>query len=441
MNASSSEVQSQPVLAPPPADRYACRDCPAKCCRFPWRIDATAEEVARYHAMPWLVERLKSAGVDFTPMEGAQTETGVSRYNMPRISDERGQTTCAFLDDDGLCAIQKAEGHAAIPKTCQQYPFNFAKDAASGEVYPMLSFFCPSVAANTGDPIAPQIAERYATQLAAGQVHALPEQLLLSDQPLPLSVAHALCDQAVALLDNPSLTVDLALLAVRQLTAALQPLLLAGEPEVMMIEAIRQFQPSQDAMAMTERRHFTGRMLTHLAVSRILINGLVDDLRQETQPSRMVLVNLIVQLVGGRGSVRVWDFPARVDLAAAGRVSLDWQLSDFQALLARYFRSQFATRRILVVSSAGVRPDWQKRLFELAVRYAATGRMARYRAAADGRDAVTLSDLQTAVGLLDTASLGFNPPKNNQLSSAMEGVTAVLSGWEDSFCRALWAEA
>jgi len=127
-----------------PDRRFACRECPARCCRLPWRIRLRDEEARRYLADPWVRER---AGP-----EGARVlERGV----LPMREVDR-RLECVFLDPDGLCSMQKREGHAYLPRSCQAFPFGFVRDEDSA-VVAQLSQLCPSIRDNRGDPVDGQL--------------------------------------------------------------------------------------------------------------------------------------------------------------------------------------------------------------------------------------------------------------------------------------------
>jgi Fe-S-cluster containining protein len=98
----------------PPDQRFECRDCPARCCRLPWRVGLEPEEVDRYLADPWVRERAGDEGVPIL-------ERGV----LPMREHDR-KLQCVFLDDDGLQHAE-AVSHAAIPRSCQAFPFGFVR--------------------------------------------------------------------------------------------------------------------------------------------------------------------------------------------------------------------------------------------------------------------------------------------------------------------------
>lgn len=128
----------------PQGQRFECRDCPARCCRLPARVRITDEEAERYLADAWVRERV---GVEGLPI--------LQNGRLPLREKDRG-LQCVFLDDDNLCSMQKRSGHDSIPRTCQAFPFAFARDT-SGVTVAQMSHVCPSIRDNYGHPVAKQL--------------------------------------------------------------------------------------------------------------------------------------------------------------------------------------------------------------------------------------------------------------------------------------------
>ncbi|WP_437335137.1 YkgJ family cysteine cluster protein [Sorangium sp. So ce394] len=134
-------------ISSPPDQKFACRDCPARCCRLPWNIRFSSDEAKRYLEEPWVRER---AGE-----EGALV---IARGVLPmREKDRRLQ--CVFLDDDLLCSMQKQFGHEYIPRSCQAFPFGFVRDEKD-VVVAQLSHLCPSIRDNYGEPVDRQLKDK-----------------------------------------------------------------------------------------------------------------------------------------------------------------------------------------------------------------------------------------------------------------------------------------
>lgn len=128
---------------------FACRDCPARCCRLPGRVTLLPEERKRLEGTPWVVERFRRMGVWF--------ETRKGEDHLPAVEVNRLRQ-CALLDEDGLCALHKQEGVQATPLTCRTFPFGFVREPDGLRTY--LSHVCPSIRDNYGEPMAARWEEK-----------------------------------------------------------------------------------------------------------------------------------------------------------------------------------------------------------------------------------------------------------------------------------------
>ena len=129
--------------------RFECRDCPSRCCRVPWNIRFSEEEIQRFVAEPWVRKRAGADGLKIL-------SSGV----LPMRDHDR-RLQCVFLDDDGLCGMQKKFGHEYIPRSCQSFPFGFRRNER-GQVVAELSHLCPSIRDNYGNPVGPQLKAKLA---------------------------------------------------------------------------------------------------------------------------------------------------------------------------------------------------------------------------------------------------------------------------------------
>lgn len=230
-------------LVAPERQHYACRDCPARCCRVPWQIRFPPEVAARYVAEPWIQQRLSPAALD------------VLAGGVLPMREHARRLQCVFLDDDQLCALQKQFGHDYIPSSCQAFPFGFVAESDS-TVLAQLSQLCPSIRDDYGDPVGPQLKaklrqvgepERMSTAMSTrSRVFLTRRQYLavaaawqtqLDEDLPPLEVLAALYDRTVAFeaalpadverVADP--VVDKALAATRP-TAAPPPLAAVARP-------------------------------------------------------------------------------------------------------------------------------------------------------------------------------------------------------------------
>ncbi|HSC86150.1 MAG TPA: YkgJ family cysteine cluster protein, partial [Polyangiaceae bacterium] len=157
----------------PETQKYACRDCPARCCRTPWGIPVTPE--------------VALVMLNDSELRGRLTgrAPGVLAGGTLPMREQGGVLQCVFLDDDDLCAVQKRHGHAALPRACQAYPFGFVHDENGAEVA-LLSRHCPSIRDNYGEPLAGQIQQKF--EQAGGSRPLAPRMGLGSGRTLPTAL-------------------------------------------------------------------------------------------------------------------------------------------------------------------------------------------------------------------------------------------------------------
>jgi len=90
-------------------------------------------EIARFEAeSSWMLDRLGEEGM------------GWIRQGVIPTRDVNRVLQCAFLDDDGLCSMQKQFGHEFLPQTCQSFPFGFVSNER-GELVAQMSQLCPAI--------------------------------------------------------------------------------------------------------------------------------------------------------------------------------------------------------------------------------------------------------------------------------------------------------
>jgi lysine-N-methylase len=98
----------------PEGQKYACRDCPARCCTSAWGTPVTPEECERILSDDDARFRLGERG------------SAILRAGVLPMREKDEQLACMFLDDDMLCSLHRKHGHEFLPATCQAYPFGFS---------------------------------------------------------------------------------------------------------------------------------------------------------------------------------------------------------------------------------------------------------------------------------------------------------------------------
>jgi Fe-S-cluster containining protein len=116
-----------------PEQRFSCHACGVCCREFTVALDAgEAERIARHD---WAREGERFREPFARPGTGPW---GEPRDELRRREDGR----CIFLDEDGLCLVEKRLGRAAKPRTCRKFPFEFV--AAPDGVRAVVSLECAS---------------------------------------------------------------------------------------------------------------------------------------------------------------------------------------------------------------------------------------------------------------------------------------------------------
>ena len=133
-----------PQLTLPTIQNWSCHNC-SGCCRQ-HLIEITQDERQRILKQHW------------TAADGIAAEQPVIEphagpfWNRRYRLTHRDDGACVFLDDRGLCRIHAKFGEAAKPLACRIYPYAF--HPAGKRITVSLRFSCPSVVANRGRAVA-----------------------------------------------------------------------------------------------------------------------------------------------------------------------------------------------------------------------------------------------------------------------------------------------
>lgn len=130
----------------PTLQNWSCHSC-SGCCRQ-HGIAITEDEQRRIAAQGWTPADGISAGQPLFVRMGRWP--GKRWWRLAHQPDGR----CVFLDDQGLCRIHARFGEPAKPLACRIYPYAF--HPAGKKVVVSLRFSCPSVVRNQGRSVAAQ---------------------------------------------------------------------------------------------------------------------------------------------------------------------------------------------------------------------------------------------------------------------------------------------
>lgn len=362
-----------------PGQRFACRDCPSRCCRLPARVLVQPEEQERLLALPWVRERLRVTGTAFTVV--------LNKLCLPVVEENR-LPQCVFLDPDGLCAIHKREGMEATPLTCRIFPFGFVQEPDGLRTY--LSHLCPSIRDNYGDLLAPHLEAKRALVPQPAQVaqhmrlgpHLLEARIFLAWADRAAAIIQSSTTAAAGLAQCAAWTDELATLAPED--AALPPHWLDHPVPPVAAPA-----PDVPRLWPTSAKLLLGLLLLPLAHPmrlHMLHRG----------PRRLLLhagaVRFMRRMTRLAGTVDLMFTPAPASLASAADIPAPAPGSA-PALLIRDYTAGLLTRRNVLLAD----PSLEQALFRLILAAALVSWFARIRAAA--RQATTLDEHDAREGI------------------------------------------
>lgn len=425
----SKPAASKPAakIIAPPDQRFECRDCPARCCRLPWRVGLEEGEIRRYLADPWVRERAGDGGVRIL-------ERGV----LPMREQDR-RLQCVFLDDDGLCSVQKRSGHAAIPRSCQAFPFGFVR-GEEGALVAQLSLLCPSIRDDRGEPVAGQLEEKAQQKGDAGRMAASMETL----GGAALSRAQYLrvvkeWDDLLAIEGSPA---D-ALARIRDLQGAFDAALPEGAAQVTddSVSAALTGARGQEVEPLVPRRRpsFLARVLF-----AVILSGLCYPARLRVphragaaaSPRLEGLRSFWCKLAWllGMGTVDMLFTAAPLRLRRVART--ERFLSGAEGALVRdYLRLVLSRRQVFATGQSSLAAV----LVELALATAVISHFARCRAAAEGRARVTAEDVREGISVAELRVLHHAAPSGED--GILPRLRALLLASRDGFRQVLASEA
>ena len=116
----------------PEGGRFSCQSC-GHCCQG-WAVPVDQATVDRLRAHNW-------GGDPFEPAPGTGEPFRI------KLVDDR----CFFLDRENRCRIHSEISYEAKPPVCRSFPLTVLEVA--GKRYARMSYWCPTVTANSGKPL------------------------------------------------------------------------------------------------------------------------------------------------------------------------------------------------------------------------------------------------------------------------------------------------
>lgn len=422
----------------PVLQNWSCHNC-GGCCRE-HQIGITEEEKQRIEKQRW-------TEADGIPADRPLILPLGSAWRL----NHRDDGACVFLNEQGLCRIHAKFGEPAKPLACQVYPY--AVHPAGASVTTSLRFSCPSVVQNLGQPVAQQrsFVEQLAKQIVPANYSAPGAPELFPGQKLEWSdltrvqafFERGLADRRVGIATRLMRILSWLELLERAQADALQSSRL-GDLLTLLHDASVRAQPDDELPVV--RPSGLGRVMFRQLIAQLLRHDTEVTARKGIV-GRIGLLTTGIRFTLGVGRVPDQVDPAsvRVAFGIAARNSnaqTPWfstlegefggRSSDFDEVLTRYM--QVKIQGLHFCGKAFYDMPVIDGFRSLALMYPATLWVARYRAACNNRDRLTLEDVQAALATVDH-SFGYSPALGLKSSrhritqlSKLQQITA-LCGW------------
>jgi lysine-N-methylase len=405
----------------PEGRKYACRDCPARCCTSSWGIPVSEEERERILADEGARFRLGDRGA------------AILRAGVLPMREREGRLACLFLDEeDLLCSLHKQHGHEFIPAACQAFPFGFSENE-HGQPVALLSRYCPSIRDNYGEPVEEVIDDKLKQ---AGGAHPMSEKMgLRSGRVLPRDQYVAVVETWKEFLGEDSDVVH-SLVRIYDFTDALdESLPRAKRPNgVELSQAITVAREPKSAPPVRAKLSFGARMfVAHLLgglcyPSRVMLAHRMHPVTfSETVSSWM---NRLAWLFGW-GTVRLLFVELPVKIGRVKRV--EPCLSGASGRLVADYLMELIDRR----QGMGKQTYLSRVIVDMALMTTLISRYARSSAAAEGLHQVEPRHVKEAIGV---AELLFSHQGDAGQSTVLHQFRLFLMSNRDDFRRLLAAE-
>jgi len=368
----------------PEGARFSCQSC-GRCCQG-WRIPVDQTTVDRLRAHDWGADPFEPARAPGEPY---------------RIKLVRGR--CFFLDQENRCRIHTELSYEAKPAVCRAFPLTVLEVA--GQRYARLSFWCPTVTANSGKPLTHQSrwlnetakhADRRKAPLLINEtteiaprdferVHHVLRRFLL-ETSLPVSDRLAAAAALIRRLDSAAENAD------KKNTAA-------------SVDGIVRSAELDGAAALAQETRRRGRPSDGRQVLSLYV-------LQDSRDGRFAAVAHFLSVLMfnlGIGRLRLHAVPARASWRQLRRVVFVPSAVSAD-LLTRYFCSKLDSRRYVAGEATLVTG-----VNTLVAAYGMINLLARMKAASDGRVACDVADVQSAVSAADLLVVEHHGPDRGRV--------------------------
>ena len=343
--------------------RFSCQSC-GQCCQG-WAVPVDEATVQRLRAHDWGGEPFQRGSPGGDP------------YQIRLVNGR-----CFFLDDQNRCRIHITLSYEEKPDACRAFPLAVLE--IEGKRYARLSYWCPTVVANTGKPL-----EHQARWVADTAKHSDYREAAfrLNDQVELSSIRFGSIHRALRrVMLDASLTIPDRLAAGAALLQRLESK--SGAPDVDAI--IREAASIGWEQLAKESRQNGDRASGKRMLSLYLL--------QDRPPGRASLIARLLSLMvfnAGLGRIGSRAISARASRREMARVA--FTLSEAShGLVERYLTSKIDSRRY-VAGEASVVTGFNL----LVAAYGMIHAMARMRAASEKRTATNDEDVTLAVRAAD----------------------------------------
>lgn len=412
-------------LALPTIQNWSCHNCGGCCTQH--LIEITEEERQRILSQQWTA----ADGVTQPPVVWFAGPPWKKRYRLAH----QPNGGCVFLDDQGLCRIHAKFGEAAKPLACRVYPY--ALHPHGKQIAVSLRFSCPSVIANKGKPVGQQTADLRAIEALVVPEHAdrmAPPRLTTRERiawPEFLRIVERL-DGLIAESRTPFLPRMFQTLAwvnligqsrFEGLTAKQLGEFLDLVSTAVQVEFAKLPEPMEEPSRV-------GRLYFRLAAAQYARKDTVADLSQGLA-GRWRLLRAILRFSKGTGDIP----PLQPGFAPVPFAKLEQPFGwpeGVDKLFTRYLRVKVQGLHFCGPAYYGV--PFVEGYHSLLLVLPVTVWLARWTAASDGRDALTLADVEQALAIVDhhhgySPALGQNQSRRRIRFLAESGDLSRLLAW------------
>lgn len=381
---------------------WSCHNC-GGCCRQ-HEIDLTPEEHQRILAQNWTAEDGILAGQPVVAWKSGPFWK--KRYRLAH----QANGACVFLDEHGLCRIHAKFGEEAKPLPCRIYPYTFHPAGKGATV--SLRFSCPSVVGNLGKKVSQQTRElqEIAALVVPAKAVDLPPPAISCGQSVSWPDFRRFTEALEDSVTDKSVPLTVRLMRVLLWNALLSQAKfdkLSGGRITELLTLLR------DAAA-NEVPKLPEQVSEPTPLGRVAFRSLAAIYaRKDTATSvrsgwrgRWQLLRAIMRFVKGQGNVPVLQDGFREVPFAALEGSFGPPSAEIEALMARYY--QVKIRGLHFCGRGFYNLSFTEGAPYLILMWPITLWLARWLAAGENRQTITLEDFSKAMTVADH-NQGFSP--------------------------------